>query len=131
MNENLIIYDGECGFCNKTMLFIARRDSDGKFRFISNSSEKGKKILLENGLTEISKTSVVLCYNKKILTKGKAIKCIFSNININPVLKKIIEYSNLKALNLIYSLISKNRLLLSKGYCEIPPKEILSKFIMT
>ena len=60
MSTNLIIYDGECGFCNKTMIFFAKNDSYNHFMFVSNTSKIGVEILSQNHLGQVSKNSIVV-----------------------------------------------------------------------
>ena len=129
MNRHWIIYDGECGFCNKAVMFIALHDTNNRFLFISNISSLGSKYLQDNNLIATSKITIILIENNKFLISGAAIKNICQYININSYLKFIIKYTNLQLLNFAYSLISKSRLLLNGSTCEIPSKEIVSKFI--
>lgn len=128
MIKNSIIYDGACGFCNKTILFIAKNDTSNYFTFISSLSQKGCDFLVLNKLVEVSRQSIIVIDNGIISTHGLAIKTIFKNINANYILRKIIFYSNLPILNFGYSIISKYRLRFTNNICEIPPKDILSKF---
>lgn len=128
---NLIIFDGECGFCNKTMLYIAMKDSNNHFMFVSNLSEKGKGILVENNLFEVSKDSIVVVNNGQILTKGEAVKIIAQKLDLNAILKRIILATNVKVIDFGYKIIANNRLKLTKNICKIPPKEILNKFVFT
>ena len=130
MKRKIIIYDGECGFCNKSLLYIAKKDYDNHYLFISNLSIKGKEILTSEKLTKVSKNTIIVIDNNTYLTKGKAIKHISKNILINPILKIIIQHTNLKLLNILYKIVAYNRLLLSSNSCRIPTKEILSKFIL-
>lgn len=131
MDASLIIYDGECGFCNKILLYLAEIDTNNNFLFVSNLSEKGKEILLENNLVEVSKDSIVVFNNGHIFTKGKAVKIIAQNVNINSLLKKIIDVTNVVLLDFGYKIIANNRLSLTNNSCKIPSKEILSKFILS
>lgn len=129
MNKNLIIYDGECGFCNKIMIFIAKKDKNNHYKFVSNTSKIAREILDQKGMVEVSEKTIIVMDNNEIFIKGKAIKVIAKNIVLNPILKRIIAITNEKLLNIGYTIIAKNRLLLTNNSCEIPPKEVLEKFI--
>jgi predicted DCC family thiol-disulfide oxidoreductase YuxK len=131
MDTNLIIYDGECGFCNKTLLYLAKIDTNNNFLFVSNLSKKGKQILLENNLVEVSKDSIVVFNNGQIFTKGKAVKIIAQNVDINALLRKIIDVTHVVVLDFGYTIIANHRLSLTNNSCKIPSKEILSKFILS
>ena len=131
MKSNIIIYDGECGFCNKMILYIAQKDTKNNFTFVSNLSTKGIEFIDSNDLVEISKKTIIVVFKNQHYTFGEAIKIIFSNIQINKMPQKIIQYTNTKLLNFVYNIIAKNRLFLSNNVCQIPPSEILSKFIIS
>ncbi len=131
MDKNIVIYDGECGFCNKAILFIAVKDTNNHFLFVSSLSSTGKKILTQNNLVEVSKSSIVVINNTQIFIKGKAVKVISENLNLNSILKKTIAITNVKLLDVGYKIIANNRLSLTNNSCKIPQREILSKFILS
>ena len=41
----LVLYDGVCGFCNRTVQFILKRDPDGEFNFASLQSGLAQGVL--------------------------------------------------------------------------------------
>ena len=131
MDKNLIIYDGECGFCNKILLFLAEKDIGNHFTFVSNLSKYGEEILLQNNLTEISKGSIVVIDNREIYTKGNALKVISKYIKVNSFLNNLIQLTNILLLNFVYKTIANNRLKLTNNNCKIPHKEIRIKFIIS
>jgi len=48
-NHLIVLYDGVCGLCNKSIQFILKRDKKDAFRFASLQSEFGRKILHRHG----------------------------------------------------------------------------------
>lgn len=49
----IILYDGECSFCNRSVQFILRHDKRGCFRFAAQQGEKGRVLLGKHGLQEL------------------------------------------------------------------------------
>jgi len=43
--ERIILFDGECNFCDQSVQFIIKRDPEGKFKFASLQSETGQELL--------------------------------------------------------------------------------------
>lgn len=43
--KSIILFDGDCNFCNQSVQFIINRDPKGYFQFASLQSELGKKLL--------------------------------------------------------------------------------------
>ena len=48
--RGVVIFDGHCNLCNKSVDMIIRNDPHDYFLFASNQSEPGGKILRENGV---------------------------------------------------------------------------------
>ncbi len=43
--SQIILYDGTCVFCNAATRFIIRHDAQGKFKFASLQSERGRQLI--------------------------------------------------------------------------------------
>jgi len=79
---NYIIHDGECGFCNKTVMMIAKNDKNNYFTFVSSLSEFGADLISKNKIIGLEKTTIILIKNKKIYTKSLAIRNILLRCKI-------------------------------------------------
>lgn len=73
MQNNVVLYDGECRLCKSIKTKIERSDSGKLFHFISQQSERGEEII--SGLDqEIQKqNSLVFIESKAVLTKSDAV----------------------------------------------------------
>lgn len=47
--KRIILFDGECNFCDQSVQFILQRDPSEYFRFASLESEAGQQLLKEYG----------------------------------------------------------------------------------
>src|SRR5271166_1670401 len=47
----LVIFDGHCGFCNRTVRWFLRRDRRDRLRFVPSESPKVAGLLARRGLT--------------------------------------------------------------------------------
>jgi predicted DCC family thiol-disulfide oxidoreductase YuxK len=45
--QPLVIYDGECAFCNASVNFVIDRDPSGKFKFLSWQSPKVRRQFIQ------------------------------------------------------------------------------------
>ncbi|MDQ0271380.1 thiol-disulfide oxidoreductase DCC family protein [Cytobacillus purgationiresistens] len=43
--EKIILFDGECNFCDRSVQFILKRDDEALFRFASLQGDAGQKLL--------------------------------------------------------------------------------------
>lgn len=50
MEPAILLYDGDCGFCTKSVLFVFARDPRGRIRFASLQSEVGRAMLTEHDI---------------------------------------------------------------------------------
>ncbi|HET6404100.1 MAG TPA: DCC1-like thiol-disulfide oxidoreductase family protein [Candidatus Thermoplasmatota archaeon] len=56
----VLLYDGECGFCTRSVLFVHRRDPRGRVRFASLQSARGRALLAQHGVAPDMSTVVLL-----------------------------------------------------------------------
>ena len=56
----IILFDGECNLCNRSVGFVIDRDPPGYFQFASAQSEIGRQLLARHGLADAAASGVVL-----------------------------------------------------------------------
>jgi len=128
--NSYIIYDGNCGFCNKTVMFIAKNDKNNTFKFISSLSEFGIKLLLNHNIKGLEKTTIILVENE-IYIKSIAIRNVLLKIPSYKIIGYLMFLFPKKISDYVYDLVSKNRkLIIKNNVCEIPNSEIRKKFII-
>ncbi|MBT3418145.1 MAG: DUF393 domain-containing protein [Flavobacteriales bacterium] len=80
MNKQYIIFDGDCAFCNQIVMLLAKNDTQNKFIFISNTSNKFLELEMPSNTKEILQDTLILLEGKSIFVRGKAIKNILVQI---------------------------------------------------
>lgn len=124
-----VIFDGSCGFCNTSAMFIAERDISNRFILVSNSSELGKQLLKDFNLEKVSPHSILLIEGERISTKSKAIRIILQEIPGYHFLKLLMKIVPTYFQNLVYDGIAKIRKYLpAKTDCSVPEPKIRKKF---
>ncbi|MBX7244076.1 MAG: thiol-disulfide oxidoreductase DCC family protein [Candidatus Sumerlaeaceae bacterium] len=68
----IILFDGVCNLCNRTVQFIIRRDPNGYFQFAPLQSETAHKLLVSCGVPIVDMKSVVLIEGGKAYLKSDA-----------------------------------------------------------
>ena len=58
--QPVILFDGICNLCNKSVQFVIRNDAHAIFRFASLQSNTGKQLLQQYGITDERIQSFVL-----------------------------------------------------------------------
>ena len=131
-NKQLILFDGVCNLCNRSVKFVIKHDKKDKFLFTALQSNVGKKIIQEFNI-DTSKTDSILLYSpdKGLSLRSTAALNIAKQLRfpINTLIIFIIIPNFIR--NWIYDLIARNRY---KWYgkmddCMIPTPEIKAKFL--
>lgn len=58
--DSVILFDGVCNLCNRSVVFILRRDSAARFRFATLQSETGQRLLHAIGMPADYRDSFLL-----------------------------------------------------------------------
>ena len=64
----VVLFDGVCNLCNKSVQFIIRRDKKDRFRFAPLQGKTGQQLLSRHGLPADSFNSFILAEGDKIYT---------------------------------------------------------------
>lgn len=71
-DQPVIIFDGVCNFCDRSVRFVMDRDPSQRFRFASNQSEAGSALLSRFGIVPGGIDSVFLVEGERIWSKSRA-----------------------------------------------------------
>lgn len=66
--QAVVLFDGVCNLCNKSVQFIIRRDKKDRFRFAPLQGKTGQQLLSRHGLPADSFNSFILAEGDKIYT---------------------------------------------------------------
>jgi predicted DCC family thiol-disulfide oxidoreductase YuxK len=128
--EHYILFDGDCGFCHGTTLWLARIDRQNTFLFISNQSDFGKKLLKTYQIEGIEDDTIIYIENKQVYIKTKAVQKILLKIPYYKILAYFFYLIPNKLSDLIYDFIAKHRMLIAPNHCKPPKSGIKDKFIL-
>jgi predicted DCC family thiol-disulfide oxidoreductase YuxK len=68
----VVLYDGECGFCNASVQFIIKRDPKVRFQFAPLQSTIGKSLAADHGVDPEPLDGLVLVEEGKAYQKSAA-----------------------------------------------------------
>ncbi|MCE9616266.1 MAG: thiol-disulfide oxidoreductase DCC family protein [Lentisphaerae bacterium] len=68
----IVLFDGVCNLCNRSVDFIIRHDSHHAIRLASQQSAAGRRLLAEAGMADAAGTSIVVLDGARIYTRSKA-----------------------------------------------------------
>ncbi len=126
-----IIFDGTCGFCNRTVMFIAKRDTRRLYVFVSSLSGAGKQLLVKHRIQGLETQSVILVTpDEKVYIKSMAVQRILFQLPRYKWVAYLMELFPLKFKDFIYDFISRRRMFISKNNCPVPDEDLKERFII-
>ncbi|HLR71457.1 MAG TPA: thiol-disulfide oxidoreductase DCC family protein [Pseudogracilibacillus sp.] len=72
--NNIVLFDGDCNFCNKSVQFIIKRDPNGLFKFASLQSEIGEQLLKQYNVTTHIDSIVLIDKNRAYVKSSAALR---------------------------------------------------------
>lgn len=109
MHKKLILFDGECVFCNKAAQFIINRDPNELFKFASLQSNYGKQLLNKMGNNSVDYNSIILIEGDKHFIKSAAVLKILRELRGYSYLYHILKLFPRIFLDSLYNFTAKIR----------------------
>ena len=106
--NNIVLFDGVCNLCNRSVDFIIRHEKSHKLQFASLQSDVGKSIVNKSGFDEIP-DSVMLYVDGKLLIRSDAVLAISTYLKRPYAYGIIFKYVPKILRDSVYNLIAKNR----------------------
>ena len=127
----IILFDGVCNFCNRTVNIILKYDQDAHFQFAPSQSNAAMGIMQQFSLEQQAITSVILIDNEKVYTKTDAVIQIANRLSGWPSLFRLLKFIPKSIRNFGYDLIAKNRYTLfgKRDQCMIPGASARNRFL--
>lgn len=132
IGKKIILFDGICNLCDKSVQYIIRHDRQDIFRFVSIQSELGINILKHIGVNNNKVDSIIL-YQPRIAYFIKADAALKILRELNSYYRFLHVFSILPSFikNSIYDFIASNRYKWygKKESCLVPTDELKAKFL--
>jgi len=134
MNDNethIVLFDGVCNLCNKSVQFIIRNDPKVKFRFAAIQSEIGQLLLGQLDLPLDQFDSIVYISDNKFYIKSTAVLQIIKELGLWWQLMYFFIIIPRFLRDMVYNLIANRRYTCfgKSEACMIPPPEYSSRFL--
>jgi predicted DCC family thiol-disulfide oxidoreductase YuxK len=129
--QRIILFDGVCNFCNRTISIIIKHDKADKFHFAQLQSAISKELLLKQGINQNELNSVILLEGDQVYTKSDAAIRIAHQLKGWPRCFYYTKWIPKVMRNFFYDLIAKNRYRLfgKQKNCMVPDKKVQDKFL--
>jgi predicted DCC family thiol-disulfide oxidoreductase YuxK len=127
----IVLFDGTCAFCERSVVFIARRDRAGYFRFGASQSPQARALLEPYGVTRETARSIILIENGRVYLRSTASLRIAARLTWPWSSLRVALLVPAPVRDAVYRVISaiRRRVAGVSNACEIPPPDIRSRLI--
>src|SRR5210317_2244376 len=80
-NHKIILFDGVCNLCNRSVNFIISKDKKDVFRFATLQSDIGMSLMSQHGINTTKTDSVILIDTNEYHERSSAILQIVKNLS--------------------------------------------------
>jgi len=120
--QDLVLFDGDCAYCNGWVNWIRKRDKAGRFRFAPLSSPEGNDIRSAHAIPE-SVDSIVLVQGDGAHTRSDAAWRVLKGLPGLGLMGTLLRLVPRPLRNWGYDLVARNRHRLGmKDSCELPAR---------
>ncbi|MCM8532129.1 MAG: DCC1-like thiol-disulfide oxidoreductase family protein [Lentisphaeraceae bacterium] len=124
----IVLFDGDCNFCNNSVNFIIKHDPKAIFHFCPQDSKSGQEIITTYFPDKVP-DSLILVADGEIKIKSKAALSIAKKLTFPWNIASVLRILPAFILDPIYDIVAKNRHKLVKNKCMIPSADIRDRFI--
>ena len=130
MAGGIILFDGTCAFCERSVRFIATRDG-GYFKFGASQNEEGRALLAKYGTSREATRSLILIEGDEISLRSTAVLKIARRMTAPWRWAAVFLLVPRPIRDAVYRVVAAIRYRLAgrSNACEIPPPEIRARLI--
>jgi len=129
--KRIVLFDGDCNFCDSSVQFIIKRDPSNHFHFASLQSEIGRDLLKKHAVpAEVD--SLVLIANDKAYIKSSAALRIAKKLDGLWHLLFLFILVPRKLRDYVYDFVSVNRYKWfgkKEDSCALPSPDVRKRFL--
>ena len=126
----IVLFDGTCAFCERSVTFIARRDPAGYFRFGAAQAPEAAGLLARYGISTESARSIILIENDRVFLRSTAVLRIARRMRWPWPLATAFLLVPRVIRDGVYSLIARLRhRIAGRQVCAVPPPELRGRLI--
>jgi predicted DCC family thiol-disulfide oxidoreductase YuxK len=106
----VVVFDGECAFCNRWVDFLLRFDRKDVFRFTARQTPSGAAFSREAGLPQGGVGSIVLVEDKTIRVRSDAVLRMLSLLGFPFSIAAIFRVIPAALRDAVYDVIARHRI---------------------
>jgi predicted DCC family thiol-disulfide oxidoreductase YuxK len=109
MTKKIVIFDGDCAFCNKRVLVILKRAQQNDIYVCSSQSDIGIKLLKDHNITALPEETIIYLEDGKSFLRSNAVLQICKSLRRLYPLLFVFKIVPRRLRDSIYHFIAKRR----------------------
>ena len=126
--RKIVFYDGECGFCNRTVQFILNHEKSTVLYFCALQSEKALMLFQQHG-QPAPDMSTFYFFDERFYSKSTAAIRLSGYLKSPYCLLRLLWVIPRFLRDAVYDFVAKRRQVLAAGFCALPTPEQGKRFI--
>ncbi|NJM82708.1 MAG: DUF393 domain-containing protein [Tabrizicola sp.] len=127
--DDLIVFDAQCIFCSAFARLVHRQDRKGRFRFVTAQSATGQALYRAHGLDPAAMETNIVIVDGTAHVKMQAFAAAMRALGgLWPVMAFPALLPRVLG-DWIYDRIARNRYVLGRKSCPVPPAELKARLI--
>ena len=127
----LVFYDGDCGFCNRSVAFILKNDRTKRIEFAAIQSDFTKTLFRDKCWEQPDLSTFYFYENGKKFEKSTGALKMAKYLKFPSSLMRVFWIIPRFIRDAVYDSIAKRRRNLSRDFCVMPSIEERKRFIST
>jgi predicted DCC family thiol-disulfide oxidoreductase YuxK len=129
--HGIVLFDGTCAFCERSVIFMAQRDPAGYLRFGASQSPEAAALLKPFGVNRETARSIILIEDGQVYLRSTASLRIAARLTPPWSWLRVFLYVPAPIRDAAYKVVAAVRIRLAgrSNACEIPPPEIRARMI--
>jgi predicted DCC family thiol-disulfide oxidoreductase YuxK len=125
----LIVYDGDCIFCSRSMDWIVRHDTYDNIRMTACTSEMGARLMRKHGIDPSDPSTFLVLKNGRAYTRSAAMLELLPLLDKSIQGMKVFRYIPGPVRDMIYNWTARNRRKLVQGSCPVPTPAMMDRMV--
>lgn len=127
----IVLFDGTCAFCERSVIFIAKRDPGDHFRFGASQSPNAGELLARYGLMRTTARSIILIEDGQAYLRSTAVLRIAARLTFPWSVFRAFLIVPVPLRDAVYRVVAaiRHRIAGDSNACNVPPSEIRARMI--
>ena len=129
--HGVVLFDGTCAFCERSVRFIATRDRAAYFRYGASQTPAAAALLARYGTSREAARSLILIEDGRVYLRSTAVLRIARRMTSPWRWAGVLLVVPLPIRDAVYRVVAaiRHRLAGTSNACEVPPQEIRDRLI--